>query len=257
MSKLLVGADPEFFVEDMQGNLKSIIGHLGGTKENPIPVKELGKGYAYQEDNVLAEYNIPPAETEKAFFNFHTKMIRFLTDKLAEKGLRPRWTASEIMPEMEMADPHAWVFGCEPDYNVWSLEINPRPNAENPLLRSGGGHVHVGYRMTNAMKILTARWVDANLGLWSVIHDPDTRRRELYGKAGAIRFKPYGFEYRTLSNFWVREKAQSVWSRVSYAIKLARDSKTDLGKYAKDIQKAINTSDKNLAKNLLHDLGLE
>lgn len=257
MSKLLVGADPEFFVEDMQGNLKSIIGVLGGSKEHPIPVKELGKGFAFQEDNVLAEYNIPPAESEKTFSAFHQKMINFLTKKLAESGLRPRWSASEIMPESEMADPSAWVFGCEPDYSVWKLEINPRPQAENPLLRSGGGHVHVGYRMTNAQKIHAARWVDANLGLWSVINDPDTRRRELYGKAGAIRFKPYGFEYRTMSNFWVPRLAATVYTRVAYALKMATQAKTDISKYAEPIQKAINTSDKNLAKTLLIELNLE
>ncbi len=30
------------------------------------------------------------------------------------------------------------------------------------------------------------------LGLQSVLLDPDTRRRRMYGKAGAFRFKKYG-----------------------------------------------------------------
>jgi hypothetical protein len=33
--------------------------------------------------------------------------------------------------------------------------------------------------------------------------DKDTERRKLYGKPGAFRPKPYGCEYRVLSNAWV------------------------------------------------------
>ena len=44
---------------------------------------------------------------------------------------------------------------------------------------------------------------DILLGLPSVLLDPDERRKQLYGKAGAMRFKKYGAEYRTLSNFWL------------------------------------------------------
>lgn len=254
MSQFLLGSDPELFVySTTTGTPVAICGKLGGTKENPTPVHELGKGYAYQEDNVLAEFNIPPAKNKTDFTNSIDKMLDFLTTKLSGIGLTPAWTASEIMPKEEMTNPAAWVFGCEPDYNVWELEINPRPSAPDPLLRSAGGHIHVGASLNKTKKILLARWMDASLGLWSVIVDPDTRRRQLYGKAGSIRFKPYGIEYRTLSNFWVRSRKTQVYELTQWAIKRANENSIEssyINRFGPQIQHAINNSDVAAAKAL-------
>ena len=41
--------------------------------------------------------------------------------------------------------------------------------------------------------------------------DDGAKRRELYGKAGAYRVKPYGVEYRVLSNFWLKSPALMQW----------------------------------------------
>jgi hypothetical protein len=41
--------------------------------------------------------------------------------------------------------------------------------------------------------------------------DFDDRRRQLYGKAGAYRPKPYGMEYRVLSNVWLKNKSLQRW----------------------------------------------
>jgi hypothetical protein len=88
------------------------------------------------------------------------------------------------------------------------------------------------------------------LGLWSVINDPDTRRRQLYGKAGAIRFKPYGIEYRTLSNFWLADPKliEKVWDMTAFAI-AQPDSKI------LNVEEIINTGDKIKATRVLQNLG--
>jgi hypothetical protein len=49
--------------------------------------------------------------------------------------------------------------------------------------------------------------MDLFIGISSLLVDPDesaARRRELYGRAGCHRPKPYGVEYRTVGNFWTR-----------------------------------------------------
>lgn len=249
---LTLGSDPELFL--MDGNKpRSVIGLLGGTKDNPEPVPELGKGFGYQEDNVVAEYNIPAVITKDSWHANHLMMLNYLEKKLAPYG-KLKAIASAIMPESELEDPRAHIFGCEPDFNVWDVEINPRPCAMNPALRSAGGHVHFGFRMSKMDKIMFGRYCDYGMGLWSVLEDEDKGRRELYGSAGAIRFKPYGIEYRTLSNYWVvPEHIPRIWDRAYRCYKAfnARSWHGIIDKHGKEIRKAINTSDKALANSLL------
>ena len=83
------------------------------------------------------------------------------------------------------------------------MEENPKPESPNKNLRSAGGHIHVGSNLAIADPINTIRAMDLFLGVPSTQLDTGTLRRELYGKAGAFRFKNYGVEYRTLSNFWI------------------------------------------------------
>ncbi len=119
--------------------------------------------------------------------------------------------------------------GCSPDFNAWTGSFNPPPkNVEKPRLRCAGGHIHIGWTndedITDKNHILNCRdlvkQLDWYLGGWSLRQDSDAARRSLYGSAGACRFKPYGVEYRTLSNFWLTSstKREAVWNRMQRAI---------------------------------------
>jgi hypothetical protein len=248
----LVGADPELFLVK-NGMISSAIGKIGGTKEFPVPAADLGKGYAYQEDNVLVEYNIPPARTHEELLERNLTMIDFLTTKV--KKLDPAYGLLKVpsgeISEEDAQDPRAHVFGCDPDFNVWTMEPNPRPFNPNPLLRSAGGHLHFGIKCTNAQAIRFVRALDIFVGTYSVLHDPDKRRRLLYGKAGSMRRKAYGVEYRVLSNFWVdsAEHCKMIWNLASVAWRTVNGySDTVIDTYGKDAERAINTSDPALAK---------
>lgn len=214
----MLGSDPELFLKNSEGYI-SAIGLIGGSKDRPRPIKELGKGFYVQEDNVLLEFNTPPAGKANKWVDNHVNMLKYLNETLAAKGLQISIDASVEMPKAQLQDPRAHVFGCEPDFNVWTLMPNPKPKADNPFLRSAGGHVHVAFKGSNADKILLARKLDLFLGTWSVLKDEDTARKKLYGSAGAIRFKPYGLEYRVLSNFWLKNPANiaAVWDLVEMA----------------------------------------
>ena len=94
--------------------------------------------------------------------------------------------------------------------------------------------------------------MDLFLGCPSIILDKDNKRRELYGKAGAYRNKPYGVEYRTLSNFWLTSSKlmQWVYKRTAFALNwVADNSKNDAVEWdiytATAIQECINKGNKD------------
>lgn len=253
----LLGADPELFLQkNGEKKILSAIGKIGGTKKAPKPVEGWEKGFAYQEDNVLVEYNIPPAADWREFNAANNQMMAYLNKMVGDKyDCHLVVKASHVMDDDQLQDPEAHVFGCDPDFNVWTMEENPPPFNENPNLRSAGGHLHIGAKMTRMEKFLMGRLLDASVGLWSVNRDSDKRRRGLYGKAGAIREKPYGMEYRTLSNFWLKsdEYQRKVYDMVHNAfLQLRGKQYAFIDKHGDDIINAINNSDKALATKLLH-----
>lgn len=223
----LFGADPELFVNDPEGNLVSAYGLIPGTKQEPHKV-DLG---AIQVDGMAAEFNIDPVDN---FEDFNTNVVTVMKQLKASlpKGfglrLEPAVRFSESV--MDAQPPAAKEMGCDPDYNAWNGEINPAPDvSQEPLLRTAAGHLHIGWTEdmppTDTLHNLHCqdliKQLDWYLGGWSVRRDPDVTRRKMYGKAGAYRPKPYGVEYRVLSNFWLKDKdsRKAVWNRMQTAIR--------------------------------------
>jgi len=206
--QVMIGCDPEMFLK--QGDYVSAHGLIPGTKEAPHSVTN----GAVQVDGMAVEFNITPAQDEEAFItNINTVMAQ----------LRAMLPAHEIVADpvaeftreyMASQPPEALEMGCEADYNAYTGEANPRPNG-NVSFRTAGGHVHIGW--TKDMPLddpehveacqMLARELDYYLGIPSVFWDHDDRRRELYGNPGAYRVKPYGVEYRSLSNAWLKDEA--------------------------------------------------
>lgn len=215
-----IGADPEIFLQDAAGALISAIGRIGGSKDFPRPLEVLGDGFAVQEDNVALEYNIPASGSEDELVKNIKAAMTYLSQEVAHQGLAFSKASAAFYPKIQLADPRALVFGCEPDFNAWTGKVNPKPKAPDPTLRSCGGHVHVGANVADIEKAV--RCMDLCLGVPSVKMDDGILRKQLYGKWGAYRPKMYGFEYRVLSNFWVFDEklVRWVWKATEQALSM-------------------------------------
>jgi hypothetical protein len=255
--KITLGADPEVFLKDSEGRYVSAIGRFEGTKHAPTPVKSLGKGFAVQVDNVLLEYNIPAVGTLYKWKEAHNGMLEHLVKLADEQGLIISIDASAEMPEKELADPLARVFGCDPDFDAWNLRINAPPKSNNPSLRSAGGHIHIGGigDIKDVMKVGLVQAMDVILGAWATLKDPDEKRKELYGRPGAMRFKDYGLEYRTISNFWLStpENINTAYNLTIAAVKAAEKNDFAFFKYKEQIEKMFRDNDKTIAASLLDE----
>ena len=200
-NKITIGADPEFFVS-RNGALVSAHGLVQGDKKNPLPVN---KG-AVQVDGMALEFNIDPANSAQEF-DFHiTAVLQALREMVpAEYEFKVQPVANFGAEYIAAQPEEAKELGCEPDFNAYQEgAVNPTPDA-NGDFRTAAGHVHIGIErdLDDMQKCMLAILCDLTMGLPSLTYDQDKKRRELYGRAGCLRFKPYGIEYRTLSNAWV------------------------------------------------------
>ena len=155
-----VGCDPEIFLQNPEGKLISAIGYIKADKWNPLQIPDMEKGYTLQEDNVSLEYGVPPAASADEFIHH----IRAVMEKSKEwlPGLQFSNLSCAVFPEDQMQHPLAHIFGCEPDYNAWTGQTNPKPQPPHPYMRSAGGHVHIE-TAENPWQVIKA--VDLYLGV--------------------------------------------------------------------------------------------
>ncbi len=251
MKDFTFGCDPEVFVVDKSGKAVSPVPFIPGSKEEPYKV-EFG---AIQRDGMAAEFNIDPAN------NFHdfNRNINAVMNQM--KKFIPKDHNFAIVPHV-VFDETIWAsvpedakeLGCSPDFNAWTGGVNTPPNPVIPSMRCAGGHVHIGWtnnaELDDPQHIMNCRdlvkQMDWFVGGWSVKQDNDPVRRTLYGTAGACRYKPYGVEYRTLSNFWLKtpESRLNMWNRMQQAIwQMGNMFLPERGAYMNDfLVESINTS---------------
>ena len=206
---ITLGSDPELFVTK-GGKFRSAYGLIPGTKKEPHPVEN----GMVQIDGVALEIGITATDDEDTWVNNHKSVLKQLRDMVPEEYEFALVPACKFNFRHLNAQPdEAKELGCDPDFNAYTLEANPRPNAATTL-RTASGHVHIGFcedaDITDPAHIqrcaTLVKQLDCYLGIPSVYWDHDEDRRKLYGKAGAFRPKPYGVEYRVLSNAWLKDE---------------------------------------------------
>lgn len=252
--KVLVGCDPEVFVKK-NGTFLSAYGLIKGDKKNPFKVN---KG-AVQVDGMALEFNIDPAHTEDEFC-INVQEV-FSTMCAMVPGYEVVATpVAHFDPAYLLGQPQeALELGCDPDFNAWTGLANTKPDGGRPM-RTASGHVHIGW--TNNADVTSAshlgmvkeamKQLDFFLGLPSLMYDADLERREMYGCAGCYRPKPYGAEYRTLSNAWLKSEKLMRWVfRNAQAGMHKLNSGVNLSQKYGDIQSIINTSDKKAAMKII------
>lgn len=247
-----LGSDPEVFLQQGE-EFVAVCGMLGHDKWNPMQVPDMAQGFTFQEDNVALEFGVPPASSAQEFIS-HIKAVqaRFLAE---HKHLTFSKISAVVFPKSQLKHPSAKIFGCEPDFNAWTGEINPKPVAPSKQLRSAGGHVHVETSL-NPREVIKA--MDVFLGIPATLMDEGELRKQLYGKHGAYRPKPYGAEYRTLSNFWIFEDKyiKWVWDNTARALNFI-ETGGDVSHLEQQVTQIIDHNDKELAKQLVKEYSLE
>jgi len=252
-----LGADPEVFLKDKDGKPYSAEGLFGGTKLAPVPMG-IGDGFFIQEDNVAAEYNIPPCSNARDFANSILRGLSYINKVAKRNNLQLALEAALNFDPTQLATPHAQMLGCEPDYNIWTLSINPRP-VPPATLRTAAGHLHASWQTPDEdQKVALVRALDITLGVPSILVTKMNERRSLYGRAGAFRDKPYGVEYRTLDNFWLgsRKYAIHVFNQVIETMDQINTEGAmfldELEDRSEEIQATINNHDKDNAIKLMN-----
>lgn len=205
MEGITLGSDVELAVHK-SGVPVSVEGMLGGTKKEPVWYDN----FNIQEDNVNAEYAINPVSSLDEWLLFHHQAIHTVGE-LLPTGHGVLFNASTYYDTSQLESDSAQKFGCDTDWSAWRGSRNRPPDPRKAgSLRTCGGHIHVGYSGINGADLV--KWMDILLGIQSIFMEEDTTRRKLYGQAGSYRPKPYGIEYRALSNFWASTEEGMTWA---------------------------------------------
>lgn len=267
MSVFKIGCDPEIFLTKKKTPF-SAHGVIPGTKKEPEPCKD----GAYQVDGMAVEFNTDPVDLNVGSFEaFNNKVVSVMgqmKDQVKKFDPDLKFNISSVQDfgkeVMDSQPDTAKELGCDPDWCAYTMEHNPRPKADEVTFRTASGHIHVGWgegipvEHPDHLKICSdfVKMMDATVGMFMTIIDADPRRRELYGKAGAFRPKPYGVEYRTPSNLWLTNKSrrQAIFDLTLAAVSYCKQGyvpKQVVTVSEEEIQRIINEGDYKKAMKCL------
>jgi len=259
IKNITLGTDPELFAySPIEQTYKPLCSLLGGSKTKPLCVVKDEPGFTLQEDNVAAEFTIPPVKNVEDWI----KNINFMKDYIQDTVLNPlilepNYSSSARFKEEYLKSKGAQTMGCDTSYNAYSFKAN-KVDRSDYTLRTTGFHIHIGYDepdVETSVNIIKA--MDLFLGVPSVMIDPDTERRRMYGKAGEYRLTTYGCEYRVLGGFFLASEELLSWcfNNTMAALKFVNEGGIITNE--EEIIEAINKCDKDLAYEIVDDYKVE
>ena len=230
-AKLWFGADPEIFLS--QDGM--IVGSERALPEEGVGVSPWRPEHVPEHmlkadpigvirDGIQVEFNLPPTDCRE-WMNLEIRYaFSCLSDhltKMERTGQKFEASFKQVVDvskkELKTLSKMSRTLGCAPSFNWYTPEITVEKRlkaagytADTYPVRSAGGHIHLGlpeHLMSHRDKL--APLMDVLLGNTAVMIDRDPRmaeRRTIYGAAGEFRLPRHGFEYRTLSNFWLKSK---------------------------------------------------
>lgn len=258
LENLTIGTDPEGWLYHKQKKeFIPIIGLLGGTKEEPLALTELG--HAVQEDNCSWEFNIPPVRTLSEFneaCNLCLEHIQAIVGPEYALVIKP----SVAFDPKYLGSKKAVEIGCSADQDAYEYEVLEAP-VLNSNVRYAGGHIHIGWKGANWLDcIQLIYWLDLYLGTVFTLIDSDENRKAIYGTAGRHRTKDYGLEYRVLSNIWLSDPMlmEMMWNQLHKGIESFVNRKDMLERAGihKQVRAAINTNNESDLLNLITSYGV-
>ncbi len=274
-AKVMFGGDPELFIT-LDGK---VVGSERAIAEDGLNSEFMDSMYSKGQiklirDGVQVELNLPPTycrswfamEVGTALKSLH-KHIEAMKISGKQFEVSFRQVVDVDRAELDALSKESRRLGCNISYNWYSPKATIGVDPDTYTKRSAGGHIHLG--LPDNLKPERERLapiLDVLLGNTSVLIDRDlnaAERRLVYGRAGEFRLPRHGFEYRTLSNFWIRSKelVGLVLGLTRLAVYVLDTSTSDGGGgwpadqvlmdlvKLRDIEKAINTNDLTLARS--------
>lgn len=261
ITNVTIGTDAEVFLK-YEDTVISAIGVIGGTKKDPNPI---GRDCFIQEDNILAEFNIPPVTTREEFIDY----INYCKDwiEVNHPEFKLHFSSSEMIEDFILMDDKAKEFGCEPDSVVDYSDITDDMSKDEwekfniertrSRKRTSGFHIHIGYsNPTRETSRELVKLFEKHVTLPLVLQDNDVHnRRDMYGRSGSYRIKDYGVECRSLGGYFIAnsDTIGDVWDRVQLVIsKFNQGERVSSSEFAQ-IKELINTKQINKIKEICAD----
>lgn len=249
------GADPEGFFEQE--------GRVVGS-EKLIPKKGIGTQFGkITRDGVQFELHPAPGSIRDLAKNVGGLLLTAISEARDEGYSLNYSTLVEVSKEeLQSLSRECQVLGCQPSYNIYE-ERPITVDTEAYRKRSAAGHIHVGLgdKQLLRMREKLIPIMDIVVGNTCVLLDRDpgaAERRENYGRSGECRFPKHGVEYRTISNFWLRDPSLMLFTFGLAEIAVAIFADTAFGSgetwhripehiKLENVRQAIDTNDFGLA----------